>query len=81
MTQKQTSSTKAKKVATLKRKPIEIITEVKEVEEKQPSTEEFSLAQKKKILCVASEARPFIATGGLADVIGSMPKALAKDPA
>lgn len=34
---------------------------------------------KTKILFVASEARPFVATGGLADVIGSLPQALAKD--
>ncbi len=38
------------------------------------------VAPKRKVLFVASEARPFIATGGLADVIGSLPQALAKDP-
>ncbi|MCH5152401.1 MAG: glycogen synthase GlgA [Clostridiales bacterium] len=33
---------------------------------------------KKKLLFVASEAAPFIATGGLAEVVGSLSKALAK---
>ncbi|MDE7452848.1 MAG: glycogen synthase [Clostridia bacterium] len=34
-------------------------------------------AEKKKILFVASESTPFIATGGLAEVIGSLSKSLA----
>ena len=42
---------------------------------------EIEVAPKKKILFVASEAAPFIATGGLAEVIGSLSKALAKSDA
>ena len=40
---------------------------------------EVQIEAKKKILFVASEAAPFIATGGLAEVIGSLSKALAKN--
>lgn len=64
-----------------KKSPIEILE--KEKEAKAPDTakkEEICVHPKKKILFVASEATPFIATGGLAEVIGSLSKALAKDP-
>ena len=40
---------------------------------------EVQVVPKKKIMFVASEAAPFIATGGLAEVIGSLSKAIAKD--
>ena len=33
----------------------------------------------KKVLFVASEGVPFIKTGGLADVVGSLPKCFDKD--
>ena len=33
----------------------------------------------KKILFIASEAVPFIKTGGLADVVGSLPKCFDKE--
>ena len=41
---------------------------------------EVTVTEKKKIVFFGSEAAPFIATGGLADVLGSLPKALAKNP-
>ncbi len=46
----------------------------KTVTEKLP---EIKVVEKKKIVFIGSEAAPFIATGGLADVLGSLPKALA----
>lgn len=40
---------------------------------------EIIVTPKKKVLFVASECTPFMATGGLAEVIGSLSKSLAKD--
>ncbi len=39
----------------------------------------IQVTKKKKIVFLGSEAAPFIATGGLADVLGSLPKELAKN--
>ena len=49
---------------------------IKEVTEPLP---EIKIKEKKKVIFLGSEASPFIATGGLADVLGSLPKALAKN--
>ena len=43
-----------------------------------PKLPKIEVLQKKKIIFIGSEAAPFVATGGLADVLGSLPKALAK---
>ena len=50
------------------------------VAESLPPAENVQVIPKKKILFVAAECTPFIATGGLAEVIGSLSKAIARDP-
>ena len=54
--------------------------ETKTIEQAPVPVTDIQIVPKKKILFVASEATPFIATGGLAEVIGSLSKAIARDP-
>ena len=44
--------------------------------EKTKRLPKITVKTKKKIVFLGSEAAPFIATGGLADVMGSLPKAI-----
>lgn len=61
------TSTKDKKTATKKQSTTK----------KTGKIPKITVSSKKKIIFLGSEAAPFIATGGLADVLGSLPKALA----
>lgn len=74
----QPKKTTAKK-ATQKAEEIKTVTEASSVVTKtdEPVDIEFGITTKKTVLFVASEANPFAGTGGLADVIASLPKALA----
>lgn len=65
---------------TTKKAKVEIISDTEPALSKKAQANDPKVVQKRKILFVASEARPFVATGGLADVIGSLPQALAEDP-
>ncbi len=58
---------------------VEVVEQTEEVKAAEPA--EIVVVPKKKILFVASEAAPFIATGGLAEVVGSLSKALARNEA
>lgn len=63
------------KKTTTKTKKAEATTKTKTVKK----SAEKAVEIKKKILFVASEAQPFCATGGLADVCGSLPKEIKKN--
>ena len=78
-TASSTKKTTAKKPATAKPAATEKTTAVSV---KKPAVKKTAPATavnsgKKKILFVASECQPFVVTGGLAEVIGSLSKALA----
>jgi len=78
---KTTTNTKAKKTsATTKKTTVKKATAspLPKVEKKKTDKlPKIKVSTKKKIVFLGSEAAPFIATGGLADVLGSLPKALA----
>ena len=65
---------------TKKKAKVVIINDTEQTLPQKAQANDPMVVQKRKILFVASEARPFVATGGLADVIGSLPQALAEDP-
>lgn len=76
-----TRSNKQTKTKTEKTASKNIVEEVRAPEREEPgaaAAPQITVVPKKKILFVASEATPFISTGGLAEVIGSLSKALAK---
>lgn len=93
---KETATTKKTKAAAAKKDPAkksnfvaEAVTlpakggkpvAIEEPKEGAKPLPEVTVTEKKKIVFFGSEAAPFIATGGLADVLGSLPKALAKNP-
>ena len=81
---KQESTAKATKKTTKKQKTVVEVSEqptqeqLTIVEAMQSQETTVEVVRKPTVLFVASEANPFIATGGLADVIGSLPVALAE---
>jgi len=86
-TKTKAKKTASDKVVTVANKTDKKATVKKPTAKTLPTTEkkktaklpEVKVSVKKKVVFLGSEAAPFIATGGLADVLGSLPKALANN--
>ncbi len=76
---KEEKPTKTKKTVAAKK----VVNNEKPVENAMPEVAsgdvDFTVRALNSVLFVASEANPYLGTGGLADVIGSLPKSLAKN--
>ena len=77
-TEKEVKSKKSSKTSSEK-KTTKKATNKKVSTKKTGKLPEITVQSKKKIIFLGSEAAPFIATGGLADVLGSLPKSIAKN--
>ena len=77
----ETKKTEAVKLETKKTEPKKLETkaaEEKKIEEKAQTREKKPAVAKKKLLFVSPEVQPFAGTGGLGEVAGSLPVALAR---
>lgn len=76
---KETAAPKTvKKTNTTSAAKTEKVTAAKE--EKAVATPTIAVKKRTRVVFIASEGQPFVATGGLGDVIGSLPFSVAKNP-
>ncbi len=70
---------KTKTSLKVEKKQVAKLSEEKTAKNSSLTAKQEVVSKKLKVLFVASECQPFIATGGLGDVIGSLPKEIAKN--
>lgn len=78
-TQKRKTTVGTLQKTTIKKAVVSVKAEKNETDKIVKTAEPLIITEKRKVLFVASECTPFIATGGLAEVVGSLSKTLAKD--
>lgn len=76
---KSTTEVKRAKTTTVKEKKVKGDNKELKVKEEEKELVLEEVKAKKSVMFVASEGLPFVKTGGLADVIGSLPKAIAAE--